>query len=199
MLTIDVDLIEPLGADILVYGHIGDGDSVRVAARLPANVPVHAGKARAALRPGERTLVRPAERSPHRGITNPSTRAAPSDGRASRRPRRRSIALGPPLRLSRGCRPFRNTQGTETAQDFKTLRLAAHLGEQRRRDADALQLQRIAYVHDAGVGRLHAQQRFHGKLHRLAVGVHDHRNGDAVEEGGGDRVGIGRISTSMAR
>jgi len=44
MLTIDVDLIEPLGADIIVYGHIGDGDSARVAARLPADAKVQAGK-----------------------------------------------------------------------------------------------------------------------------------------------------------
>ena len=44
MLTIDVDLIEPLGADILVYGHIGDHESARVAARLPADATVHAGK-----------------------------------------------------------------------------------------------------------------------------------------------------------
>jgi sn-glycerol 3-phosphate transport system ATP-binding protein len=44
MLTIDVDLIEPLGADILVYGHVGDGDSARVAARLPADADARAGK-----------------------------------------------------------------------------------------------------------------------------------------------------------
>jgi sn-glycerol 3-phosphate transport system ATP-binding protein len=44
MLTIDVDLIEPLGADIIVYGHIGDGDSARVAARLPADAKAAAGK-----------------------------------------------------------------------------------------------------------------------------------------------------------
>jgi len=44
MLTVDVDLIEPLGADILVYGHIGDGDSARVAARLPADAHARAGK-----------------------------------------------------------------------------------------------------------------------------------------------------------
>ncbi|MEK6246445.1 MAG: ATP-binding cassette domain-containing protein, partial [Pseudomonadota bacterium] len=44
MLTVDVDLIEPLGADILVYGHIGDGDSARVAARLPAHAQAQAGK-----------------------------------------------------------------------------------------------------------------------------------------------------------
>jgi sn-glycerol 3-phosphate transport system ATP-binding protein len=44
MLTIDVDLIEPLGADIIVYGHIGDRDSARVAARLPADAKAEAGK-----------------------------------------------------------------------------------------------------------------------------------------------------------
>ena len=44
MLTVDVDLIEPLGADILVYGHLGDGDSARVAARLPAAAEARAGK-----------------------------------------------------------------------------------------------------------------------------------------------------------
>ena len=44
MLTVEVDLIEPLGADTLVYGHIGDGDSARVAARLPAEARARAGK-----------------------------------------------------------------------------------------------------------------------------------------------------------
>jgi sn-glycerol 3-phosphate transport system ATP-binding protein len=44
MLSIDVDLIEPLGADIIVYGHIGDGESARVAARLPADAKAQAGK-----------------------------------------------------------------------------------------------------------------------------------------------------------
>src|SRR6187455_650583 len=44
MLTIDVDLIEPLGADIIVYGHIGDKESARVAARLPADAQAVAGK-----------------------------------------------------------------------------------------------------------------------------------------------------------
>ncbi len=44
LLTIDVDLIEPLGADIIVYGHIGDGVSARVAARLPADAKAVAGK-----------------------------------------------------------------------------------------------------------------------------------------------------------
>ena len=44
MLTIDVDLIEPLGADIIVYGHIGDKESARVAARLAADAKAVAGK-----------------------------------------------------------------------------------------------------------------------------------------------------------
>jgi sn-glycerol 3-phosphate transport system ATP-binding protein len=44
MLTVDVDLIEPLGADIIVYGHIGDANSVRVAARLAADADARAGK-----------------------------------------------------------------------------------------------------------------------------------------------------------
>jgi sn-glycerol 3-phosphate transport system ATP-binding protein len=44
MLNIDVDLIEPLGADIIVYGHIGDRESARVAARLPADAKAQAGK-----------------------------------------------------------------------------------------------------------------------------------------------------------
>jgi sn-glycerol 3-phosphate transport system ATP-binding protein len=43
LLTIDVDLIEPLGADIIVYGHVGDRDSARVAARLPADAKAQAG------------------------------------------------------------------------------------------------------------------------------------------------------------
>jgi sn-glycerol 3-phosphate transport system ATP-binding protein len=45
MLTVDVDLIEPLGADIIVYGHIGDdGEGARVAARLPADAKAQAGR-----------------------------------------------------------------------------------------------------------------------------------------------------------
>src|SRR6185436_18184869 len=47
MLTIDVDLIEPLGADIIVYGHEGksggDSGGTRVAARLPADAQAVAG------------------------------------------------------------------------------------------------------------------------------------------------------------
>ena len=44
LLTVDVDLIEPLGADIIVYGHIGDRESARVAARLLADADARAGK-----------------------------------------------------------------------------------------------------------------------------------------------------------
>jgi len=44
MLVIDVDLIEPLGADTLVYGHLGGSDGTRVAARLHSSVEARAGK-----------------------------------------------------------------------------------------------------------------------------------------------------------
>ena len=43
-ITLEVDLIEPLGADTLVYGHLGDGEGVRVAARLHASVDARTGK-----------------------------------------------------------------------------------------------------------------------------------------------------------
>jgi sn-glycerol 3-phosphate transport system ATP-binding protein len=43
MLTVDVDLIEPLGADTIVYGHIGDGASARVAVRLQQSVDARTG------------------------------------------------------------------------------------------------------------------------------------------------------------
>jgi ABC-type sugar transport system ATPase subunit len=43
--VIDVDLIEPLGADTLVYGHLGGGgDGVRVAARLHASLDARTGR-----------------------------------------------------------------------------------------------------------------------------------------------------------
>jgi len=43
--TIDVDLIEPLGADTLVYGHLaGDSGSVRIAARLHASLDTRTGR-----------------------------------------------------------------------------------------------------------------------------------------------------------
>jgi sn-glycerol 3-phosphate transport system ATP-binding protein len=48
MLAIEVDLIEPLGGDTLVYGHEvgrgGEGERARVAARLPANREVAHGR-----------------------------------------------------------------------------------------------------------------------------------------------------------
>jgi len=44
MLVIDVDLIEPLGADTLVYGHLGGSDGTRVAARLHSSVEARSGK-----------------------------------------------------------------------------------------------------------------------------------------------------------
>jgi sn-glycerol 3-phosphate transport system ATP-binding protein len=44
MLTIEVDLIEPLGADTLVYGHIGNQESARIAARLSPDAKAQAGK-----------------------------------------------------------------------------------------------------------------------------------------------------------
>jgi len=43
MMVIDVDLIEPLGADTLVYGHLG-ADGARVAARLPTSLEGRVGK-----------------------------------------------------------------------------------------------------------------------------------------------------------
>jgi len=44
MLVADIDLIEPLGADTLVYGHLGSSGSARVAARLHSSVDARAGK-----------------------------------------------------------------------------------------------------------------------------------------------------------
>ncbi|MEJ2175136.1 MAG: TOBE domain-containing protein [bacterium] len=43
--VVEVDLIEPLGADTLVYGHLaGNGDGVRVAARLHASLDTRTGR-----------------------------------------------------------------------------------------------------------------------------------------------------------
>ena len=42
-LTLEVDLVEPLGADTLVYGHLSGQGGARVAARLPADAPVPSG------------------------------------------------------------------------------------------------------------------------------------------------------------
>jgi sn-glycerol 3-phosphate transport system ATP-binding protein len=43
-IVMDVNLIEPLGADTLVYGQVAGGDGARVAARLPAASRAQAGK-----------------------------------------------------------------------------------------------------------------------------------------------------------
>ena len=43
-ITLEVDLIEPLGSDTLVYGHLGGADAARVAARLHSSVDARTGK-----------------------------------------------------------------------------------------------------------------------------------------------------------
>jgi sn-glycerol 3-phosphate transport system ATP-binding protein len=43
-LVVEVDLIEPLGADTLVYGHLASNAGARVAARLSAAVDARAGR-----------------------------------------------------------------------------------------------------------------------------------------------------------
>jgi sn-glycerol 3-phosphate transport system ATP-binding protein len=43
-LVVDIDLIEPLGADTLVYGHLASNPGARLAARLSASVDARAGK-----------------------------------------------------------------------------------------------------------------------------------------------------------
>ncbi len=52
MLTADIDLIEPLGADTLVYGHL-DGQGTRIAARLHASVAARAGRLGLRYRPSD--------------------------------------------------------------------------------------------------------------------------------------------------
>ncbi len=45
MLTVDVDLVEPLGSDTLVYGHLaGDTNGTRVTVRLHQSFAAHVGK-----------------------------------------------------------------------------------------------------------------------------------------------------------
>jgi len=48
----EIDLIEPLGADTLVYGHL-DGQGTRIAARLHASMPVRAGRLPLRYRPAD--------------------------------------------------------------------------------------------------------------------------------------------------
>jgi len=43
-ITLEVDLIEPLGADTLVHGHLGEAGGTRVAARLHASVDARTGR-----------------------------------------------------------------------------------------------------------------------------------------------------------
>jgi sn-glycerol 3-phosphate transport system ATP-binding protein len=52
MLTADIDLIEPLGADTLVYGHL-DGQGTRIAARLHASAVTRAGRLPLRYRPAD--------------------------------------------------------------------------------------------------------------------------------------------------
>jgi sn-glycerol 3-phosphate transport system ATP-binding protein len=45
MLTVDVDLVEPLGSDTLVYGHLGEnGAGARIAVRLHQSFAAHTGR-----------------------------------------------------------------------------------------------------------------------------------------------------------
>ena len=43
-LRVEVDLIEPLGSETLVYGHLAEDPTRRVAARLHSSVPARAGR-----------------------------------------------------------------------------------------------------------------------------------------------------------
>jgi sn-glycerol 3-phosphate transport system ATP-binding protein len=52
LLLPEIDLVEPLGADTLVYGHL-DGHGVRIAARLPASAQVRAGRLPLCYRPAD--------------------------------------------------------------------------------------------------------------------------------------------------
>src|SRR5947209_7909611 len=52
LLLPEIDLVEPLGADTLVYGHL-DGHGARIAARLPASADVHAGRLPLCYRPAD--------------------------------------------------------------------------------------------------------------------------------------------------
>jgi sn-glycerol 3-phosphate transport system ATP-binding protein len=45
MMTVDVDLVEPLGSDTLVYGHVGErSKGARVAVRLHQSFAAHTGQ-----------------------------------------------------------------------------------------------------------------------------------------------------------
>jgi sn-glycerol 3-phosphate transport system ATP-binding protein len=51
MLALEVDLVEPLGADTLVYGHLEGSAGARVAARLDSSLVARAGKLMLRYRP----------------------------------------------------------------------------------------------------------------------------------------------------
>ena len=61
-LVADIDLIEPLGADTLVYGHLEGG--TRIAARLHSSVDARAGKLPLRYRPDAGALLRRTDRRP---------------------------------------------------------------------------------------------------------------------------------------
>jgi sn-glycerol 3-phosphate transport system ATP-binding protein len=50
-LVLQIDLVEPLGADTLVYGHLSSNGSARIAARLSPSVAARTGKLPLAYRP----------------------------------------------------------------------------------------------------------------------------------------------------
>jgi sn-glycerol 3-phosphate transport system ATP-binding protein len=52
MLSPEIDLIEPLGADTLVYGRLA-AQGARIAARLPASLPAQAGRLPLRYRPAD--------------------------------------------------------------------------------------------------------------------------------------------------
>jgi len=52
MLNADIDLIEPLGADTLVYGRL-DSQGTRIAARLHASAAARAGRLPLRYRPAD--------------------------------------------------------------------------------------------------------------------------------------------------
>ena len=59
-ITLEVDLIEPLGSDTLVYGHLGGADKTRVAARLHSSVDARTGKLPLRYDPGKAHWFDPA-------------------------------------------------------------------------------------------------------------------------------------------
>jgi sn-glycerol 3-phosphate transport system ATP-binding protein len=50
-LVLEIDLVEPLGADTLVYGHLNPDSGVRIAARLHSSFEPRMGKLALTYRP----------------------------------------------------------------------------------------------------------------------------------------------------